>query len=233
MALSHFLFIIDKKKMKLFFAFLLLLGSEALSAQTPPDSSIDRIFEKVEREATFPGGIPAWIKFVTQKLNGFNPADKGAPIGRYMCIAQFIVSKDGTISDVKMLTNMGYDMENEAKRCLQSSPPWLPAMQKGKPVKAYRKQPITFIVEDDDIEIQTKLNYTLLANEKNWVTINVRKVKAQNIRISIDGGPLMEGDEGVFMINPLNKDRLNFTIHNAGRDNAIVGKVSLTVEAKK
>jgi hypothetical protein len=219
--------------MKLFFAFLLLLGSEALSAQTPPDSSIDRIFEKVEREAAFPGGNQEWGKFLSRQLGGFNPADNGAPIGRFTCIAQFVVSKDGTLSNIQMLTQWGYGMEAAAIKSLQLSPLWLPAMQNGKPVNAYRKQPFTFIVEDDDIEIQTKLNYTLLANEKNWVTINVRKVKAQNIRISIDGGPLMEGDEGVFMINPLNKDRINFTIHNAGRDNAIVGKVSLTVEAKK
>jgi Gram-negative bacterial TonB protein C-terminal len=219
--------------MKLFFACSLLLSAQMLSAQALPDSSEKRIFDKVEQEAEFPGGIPEWIKFLTKRLVRFNPADNGAPIGKYECMAQFIVTKDGTLNNITMLTQMGYGMEEEAKKCLLASPKWIPAVQNGKTVNAYRRQPITFMVEDDDIDIQTKIPYTLLANEKNWVTISVRKVKPENLRISIDDGPLLEGNEGDFMINPAHKKRINFTIYNAGRKNAVVGKVSLTVMAKK
>jgi hypothetical protein len=222
-----------QKNMKLFFACLLLLSAKILIAQALPDSSEKRIFDNVEQEAEFPGGIPEWIKFLTKKLERFNPADNGAPIGKYECIAQFIVTKDGTLNNITMLTKMGYGMEEEAKKCLSQSPKWVPALQNGRNVNAYRKQPITFMVEDADIDIQTKIPYTLLANEKNWITISVRKVKPENLRISIDDGLLQEGNEGDFMINPANKQRINFTIHNAGRKNAVVGKVSLNVMAKK
>ncbi|MBD0333129.1 MAG: TonB family protein, partial [Chitinophagaceae bacterium] len=66
----------------------------------------------------------------------------------YTVIIQFIVDKEGNISDVKALTNHGYGMEQEAMRAVKKAPKWTPAIQNGRQVKAYRKQPITFIVTE-------------------------------------------------------------------------------------
>lgn len=106
----------------------------------------NKIFEKVEIEASFKGGEGAWRKYLERNLNGNTPVDNGAPEGTYTVYVQFVVSKDGSISDVKPLTNHGFGMEQEAVRVIKKGPNWTPAVQNGRSVNAYRKQPITFQV---------------------------------------------------------------------------------------
>jgi protein TonB len=107
-----------------------------------------KVFEKVEVEASFQGGLAAWKKYLERNLNASAPVDNGANPGSYTVMVQFIVSKDGTISDVKALTNHGYGMEQEAVKVIQRGPKWVPAIQNGRHVNAYRKQPITFVVSE-------------------------------------------------------------------------------------
>lgn len=109
----------------------------------------NKIFEKVEIEASFKGGEGAWRKFLERNLNPNAPVDNGAPEGLYTVYVQFIVSKDGTISDVRALTNHGFGMEQEAVRVIKKGPAWTPAVQNGRQVNAYRKQPITFQVTSE------------------------------------------------------------------------------------
>ncbi|MEN9524717.1 MAG: hypothetical protein RLZZ256_101, partial [Bacteroidota bacterium] len=106
------------------------------------------IFEKVEIEASFPGGEAKWRQYLERNLSSFNPADEGAPAGTYTTYVQFVVDKEGNISDVRALTNHGYGMEDAAMRVIKKGPKWNPAIQNQRQVKAYRKQPITFRVEE-------------------------------------------------------------------------------------
>jgi len=109
----------------------------------------NQIFEKVEIEASFKGGESAWKKYLERNLNPNAPVDNGAPEGTYTVYVQFVVSKDGSISDVKALTTHGYGMEQEAIRVIKKGPAWVPAVQNGRSVNAYRKQPITFQVTSE------------------------------------------------------------------------------------
>jgi len=59
-----------------------------------------------------------------------------------------VVDKEGNVSDVKPLTSHGYGMEDEAVRVIKKGPQWKPAIQNGRNVKAYRRQPITFQIEE-------------------------------------------------------------------------------------
>ncbi len=106
----------------------------------------NKIFDKVEIEASFPGGDAKWRRYLEGTLNASTPVDNGAPEGNYTVQVQFVVDKEGNISDVHALTNHGYGMEQEAVRVIQKGPKWTPAIQNGRSVKAYRKQPITFVV---------------------------------------------------------------------------------------
>lgn len=106
-------------------------------------------FGKVEIEAGFPGGEPAWKSFLMANLNPDVPVKNNAPEDQYMVVVQFIVDTTGSISDIKALTHYGYGMEQEVICILQQSPKWQPAQQDGRLVKAYRKQPITFAVEKE------------------------------------------------------------------------------------
>lgn len=113
------------------------------------DEDENKIFDKVEVEAKFPGGDSKWRQYLERTLNANAPVDNGAPDGTYTTVVQFVVDKDGNISDVRALTSHGYGMEDEAVRVIRKGPKWEPAIQNGRQVKAYRKQPITFQVQSE------------------------------------------------------------------------------------
>lgn len=104
------------------------------------------VFLKTEISASFPGGESAWQNFLRNNLNSNVPVTKGAPAGSYTVWVQFIVHTDGSITDLKSLTNHSFGMEDEVMRVMKLSPNWLPAIQNGKRVTAYSKQAVTFIV---------------------------------------------------------------------------------------
>ena len=114
------------------------------------DSMLDgKIYESVEVEAYFAGGEASWLSYLQQNLNPSVPVDKEAKAGIYTVYIQFVVDIDGKISDVKPLTKHGYGMEAEVMRILRKSPLWIPAIQHGRKVRAYRKQPVTFQIEEE------------------------------------------------------------------------------------
>ncbi len=121
-------------------------GTQIVEAPKADDE--DKVFTKVENEAQFPGGQQAWVRYLQKNLNANAPVDNGAPGGTYQVIVKFIVSKDGSISDVQAESKHGYGMEDEAVKIIKRGPKWTPALQNGRNVNAYRRQPITFIVEE-------------------------------------------------------------------------------------
>ena len=105
-------------------------------------------FEKVEIEASFPGGFAQWKKFLEKNLRGDVASENGAPAGSYTVLVRFGVDKEGNISNVKALTSIGYGLEEEAVRVIMKGPKWNPGNQNGRPVNSYHTQPIAFLVTD-------------------------------------------------------------------------------------
>jgi periplasmic protein TonB len=91
-----------------------------------------------------------WARFLLKHLNPETPVENNASTGRYSVVIQFVVDKEGNVSDIKALTNHGHGMEEEAIRVLKKSPQWEPAIQNGHKVKAYHRQVITFQVNDEE-----------------------------------------------------------------------------------
>jgi hypothetical protein len=110
------------------------------------------IFEKVEVEAAFPGGLDAWRNFLVGNLNG-DKAAEGVPKRKknfqQTALVQFIVCTDGTICNIKVKNKVLPSIKKEAERVISLSGQWLPAEQNGKKVKAYRMQPITFVISSE------------------------------------------------------------------------------------
>ena len=104
------------------------------------------VFEKVEIEPAFVGGVTAWKEFYKSNVNVNVPVENKAPDGTYTVVLRFIVDEDGSINDLEALTSLGYGMEEESLRVMKLSPKWKPAIQNGRIVKAYRKQPFNFVV---------------------------------------------------------------------------------------
>lgn len=100
-----------------------------------------------EKEASFRGGLADWQDYLVRNLKVNTPVKNGAPAGKYQVMIKFIVGKDGRIQDATAETAFGYGMEEEAIRVIKNSPKWNAAIQINKPVNAYRRQPITFMVD--------------------------------------------------------------------------------------
>lgn len=109
----------------------------------------NKVWEKTETEPSFKGGKAGWQAFLQKNLNANLPVDNGAPEGTYTVITQFIVDKNGKISDLKSLTHFGFGMEEEILRVMKLSPDWEPAIQDNQAVSAYRKQPVTFVITSE------------------------------------------------------------------------------------
>jgi protein TonB len=106
------------------------------------DTSVDeKAFMKVEIESEFPGGTTAWLQFLQNHLVYPNKAVRKRIEGTVLL--QFIVDKDGSISNLQALSGDPLLVEAAMKAMVQS-PKWTPAIQKGRPVKSYKKQPIVF-----------------------------------------------------------------------------------------
>lgn len=113
--------------------------------EAKPVEKEPEVFTKVEVDAKYPGN---WVNFLTRNLDGQVAVDNGASPGRYTVVIQFIVDVAGNVSDIKPLTKIGFGMEQEAMRAIKKSGKWTPAIQNGRQVKAYKKQPITFDVTE-------------------------------------------------------------------------------------
>ncbi len=102
---------------------MLLMFATVNSQNDTPADTTTRIFEKVEKEAAFKGGVQEWRRFLEKNLNPNTPVDHGAPTGYYNVMVQFVVNKDGNVSDIKQLTNLGYGMEQEVVRLYEDPAP--------------------------------------------------------------------------------------------------------------
>jgi len=96
----------------------------------------------IEIESDFPGGQKGWIKYLTHNLEYPERAQKLGKEGNV--VIQFIVDKDGTVYNQQIVKSVEYSLDQEALRMIARSPAWIPAIQDGKIVKSYKKQPIAF-----------------------------------------------------------------------------------------
>ena len=217
---------------------LLIILSLAISsklfsqAEVNPDTTIG-IFEKVEVEASFQGGVQGWRTFLERNLNASTPVDNGAPSGQYLIIVQFIVNKDGSVSDIKPLTRLGYGMEDEVVRIIGKSGNWIPAMQNGKPVKAYRKQPVTFMTIEDGFNILSKTPYVLYTDTGNELTIELDDVKTENLEATISEGTITSNGDGKFIARVPKPGRVTITVFNKKKKNKAGTAMSFEVTLPK
>lgn len=116
--------------------------------EAPVKDDEDKVFQKVEIEAKFPGGDKAWAKYISREINRY--IDELQDAGKAgTCVVQFIVDREGNISDVEALTMKGTKLAEICVNAIRKGPKWTPAEQNGRKVKAYRKQPVTFQIADN------------------------------------------------------------------------------------
>jgi len=122
-------------------------GTGVVEAPKVEKEDYDKEFKTVQREAKFPGGTQAWVRFLERNLDSNVPNDNNAPPGSYTVIVSFLVDKNGNISEVKSENDPGYGTAQEAVRVIRRGPKWEPAEQNGRNVIYRQRQSITFRVE--------------------------------------------------------------------------------------
>lgn len=96
-----------------------------------------------DREASFPGGLKAWQKYLLKQL--YFPAQyQISNADKAIVVVSWIINEDGTISDVNVTTPLHPSFDKIAADAIRKSPAWQPAIMHNRTVKAYRRQPVTF-----------------------------------------------------------------------------------------
>jgi hypothetical protein len=93
----------------------------------------------------FPGGIPAWQRYLYRNLNTRLIENSTAPEGKYTVFVMFKVDTLGNLSHIRALNDPGYGTAQEAVRVISVSGKWIPASVNGKLIEHENKQGITVI----------------------------------------------------------------------------------------
>ena len=215
-----------------------LLATHLVSAQDmgdslriATDSSQFKVIEKLDVEASFPGGEKEWRKFLQQNLRSYVPIKKGAPAGIYTVWVQFIVNKHGNVTDVKPITTNGYGMEQEVVRIIKNSSRWDPASQNGRIVKSLRAQPVTFVVEADGFEIISKTPYVFYAGVDNPIKVKARKVKPADLGVAISQGMIIPIGNGNYIVRVNKTGKVVVQLFN--KRNRQIGAARFEVKQKE
>lgn len=108
-----------------------------------PAEDYDKTFVKVEIESEYPGGMPAWLRYLNRNFR--YPTDALNNEIQGTVVVQFIVDKEGNVSDVQAVSGPeAGGLREEAVRVIKASGLWTPAIQNGRKVKSYKKQPVIF-----------------------------------------------------------------------------------------
>lgn len=115
---------------------------EVVVAPVVEEENVDEIFSVVEETAEPKGGMPAFYKYVGEKIKYPAQARRMGVEGRVF--VEFVVNRDGSIVDVRAIKGIGAGCDEEAVRIVQSAPSWKPGKQRGKPVRQKMVIPIIF-----------------------------------------------------------------------------------------
>ncbi|MFT4600765.1 MAG: TonB family protein [Arenicella sp.] len=129
---------------KLFIAFALLLAAQfSFAADMPTDSTKKgMVFDMPEQMPEYPGGGDALDQFVKSHIK--YPADAKAVRAQGKVYIQFVVEKDGSITDVLIRKGAHKSLDAEAIRVVKLMPNWKPGSMRGKTVRVRYTLPITF-----------------------------------------------------------------------------------------
>ena len=122
----------------------ILLGGLSALEDAP---SNDSIYQIVEEMPEFPGDVEALMDFVGKNVKYPEQAKEKEISGRVFI--GFVIEKDGSVNEVKVLRGIGGGCDEEAVRVVKSMPKWKPGKQKGEPVRVSYMLPINFKLTDD------------------------------------------------------------------------------------
>lgn len=121
-------------------ALLLMVNTNAMAQNKK--AANDKVLEKAEVMPEFPGGEQAMMKFVSENVQYPEEAKEKEISGRVL--VGFIVEKDGSVNEVKIVRGIGGGCDEEAVRVVKAMPKWKPGKQDGKTVRVSYTMPFFF-----------------------------------------------------------------------------------------
>ncbi len=115
---------------------------EEIVEEEPEEEEVDQVFLIVEEQPEPNGGMQAFYDYLGKKIRYPEQARRMGVEGRVF--VEFVVGKDGNLTDVKVVKGIGAGCDEEAVRVVKQVPPWKPGKQRGRPVKVKMTVPVYF-----------------------------------------------------------------------------------------
>jgi protein TonB len=119
-----------------------LKAKEVIAQPEPPKEEENKVFDVVEVMPSFPGGQAALMQWLGKNIKYPVVAEENGVQGRV--VVTFVVEKDGSITDVKVVKSVDPSLDKEAARVVKSMPHWIPGKQNGSAVRVKYTVPVTF-----------------------------------------------------------------------------------------
>ena len=122
------------------------VGNSDVKQVTEEDPN--QIFTAVEQEPSFAGGIDKFYKYLQNNIRYPAVAKENNVQGKVF--VTFVVERDGSLTDIKVVRGIGSGCDEEAMRVLRNSPKWKAGIQNGRPVRVQYTMPISFTLQTED-----------------------------------------------------------------------------------
>jgi protein TonB len=116
--------------------------TNAIQVAAPVEEEAEEVFLIVEDQPGPVGGMSAFNQYLSKSIRYPEQARRMGIEGRVF--VEFVVDKDGSITEVKAIKGIGGGCDEEAVRVVQNAPKWTPGKQRGRPVKVRMVVPILF-----------------------------------------------------------------------------------------
>ncbi|MEK6479007.1 TonB family protein [Catalinimonas sp. 4WD22] len=133
------------------------------------------VFTVVEEQPEYPGGMDAFYRYVSTEMKYPLEARQQGIEGRVF--VQFVVEKDGSLSDVKTIKGIGGGCDTEAVRVLQNAASFSPGKQRGRPVRVRMVMPVTFKLNNGKTNPDNSTQGIIIAEDVEFIN-NKLKVDA-------------------------------------------------------
>ena len=119
-----------------------LKAKEVIAEPEPPKVEETKVFDVVEEMPQFPGGQAALLEYLAKNIKYPVVAEENGVQGRV--IVTFVVERDGSITDVRVVKSVDPSLDKEAARVVKSMPKWQPGKQNGSAVRVKYTVPVQF-----------------------------------------------------------------------------------------
>jgi protein TonB len=121
-------------------------GKYDLIYGTMPEDSVKYVFKKIDQLPQFPKGNEGMLSYLSGNIHYPSKARKKNIQGKV--IITFVVDKEGSIVDPRVIRSVDRGIDEEAMRVVKGMPKWKPGLLNGRPVKVLYHLPVSFKLEE-------------------------------------------------------------------------------------